>query len=166
MIPTNLIARAVIVGVLMAVAIFVYSVWAGHQQQIGYDRAVADVNADKLKKIAVASAIADGWKKLYEDAGHERAQVIQKNSLLADSNSRVLFDVVRMRNELATERARRMSAVTTQTCAAYTATLDTVFGECAELLERGAGINETLARAAAGHQADANALDQGFPGGR
>ncbi len=155
--------KALLVTVAVAVLLFGYHLWANHQQQIGYDRAIAEVNADKLKRIAVADAITEGWKSLYQEAEDARAQTIQKNTVLAAGNARALSDLGRMRRDLDAERARRMSEISAETCTATARTLDAVFGECAERIERLAGRYGEVARAAAGHQADAEMMDRAWP---
>lgn len=158
-----LVARAVVAAVLVALAVFAFNRFVAHEQQIGYDRAVAEMNADKLKKIAVADAIAESWKSLYQEAENARANAVQKNTQLAADNARVLSRLGGLRYDIDSLRARRMSEVTAETCTATARTFGELFGDCQARIERLAGRYGEVARAAAGHQTDAETLDKTWP---
>lgn len=155
--------KALLVAAASAALLFAYGYWAGVQQQIGYDRAAAEINADKLKRIAVADAIAAGWQSLYQEAENARAQTVQKNTQLAADNARSVADLSRLRVDLDALRARRMSEITAETCAATARTFGELFGDCQARIERLAGRYGEVAQAAAGHQTDAEMMDRAWP---
>jgi hypothetical protein len=155
--------RAIVVALTVLALFAAYSYWAGVQQQIGYDRAAAEINADKLQRLAVANTIADGWRDAYQKAENERSKTLAENARLAADAVGTLVDLGRLRHELDTLRTRRMSRVTPQTCPDDARTFGELFGDCSARIERLAESYEAMARAAAGHWTDAAMNDAAGP---
>lgn len=135
-----------------------YEHWAGVQQQIGYDRAVTAVNADKVKKIDAAQAETAAALKKYKEAQDENAAKQAEINRLAAANAGVVAGVGKLRVELDNLRAGRMSAITAETCPVTAATLSQLFGSCTERIEILADRYGRLAEVADRHAADVKAL--------
>lgn len=160
MIPWARIAIAAAVVATLAVG---YTALTQHHYQRGYDAAFAAVNAERLKQIEIAQAETDQWKKQAEEAEHAHAKLQTEINRLVTVNADLRAGVARLRSDLDRARAGRMSAITGETCADTASTLDAVFGECADRIERLAGRYAELAAAADRHAADAQRLIDAWP---
>lgn len=105
-----------------------------------------------MKAVTFNTGITARWAKGKDDAlknANDRAQVNDAaGDLLADR-------LVSMRDELAAERAKLPSS-SLASCRAHAATLNAVFGECANS-------SGGLAKAAAGHASDSLMFQEAWP---
>lgn len=128
------------------------------QQQIGYDKAVAEVNADKIKRVEAAQKEkADALKKLKEAQDENAAKQAEINRLSA-ANAGVVAGIGKLRVELDNLRAGRVSNLTAETCHVTAATLSQLFGSCTERIESLADRYGRLAEIASRHAADVKTL--------
>lgn len=158
-----LAVRALAVAIAVALAVGAWNRFIDYEQQIGYDRAVGEMNADKLQKIAEAQSIARSWRQKYERAQDESAKLHAKINRLAGTNANHVADIGRLRVAINNLRASRVSDLTTETCPAAARTLDELFGDCAARIERLAGRYAEVATTADRHATDAEALDRVWP---
>lgn len=111
---------------------------ATHATEISVSLAKAQEETNRLQRI--------------KDEALERANALaQVNAAAADSARNELG---RLRQQIATER-RKLDTASRQSLTNYTATLQTVFGECSAEVER-------LAKAADGHALDARTLKEAW----
>ena len=126
-----------------------------HEQQIGYDRRVAE---DKVAEAAAKEAALKTERSMQskvDEAQNARNQQIQVNQVAADAAS-AAADRLRV---AASDLTRRVSADPGKAGPDAAATLAQLLGECSERY-RG------MARSADGHAADAKALSDAWPGSR
>lgn len=133
-----------------------------HQQSIGYEKAVAEYNKEKLEAIAKATEQTNEWKKKYEDSEHERSKLNQEINALSSANAASVADIGRLRVTIQ-NLSRRVSANPDKTGAYSADTFAALFGECSERLEWIAGNYAELGIKADRHAADAKALSDSWP---
>lgn len=152
-----LTAAAVIAAVIVA-----YSMWESHVEQIGYDRAIAEVNKQTLIKIEQAKQQESVWRTKYEGAQHDLELTTKRIDELVASNRDGLATVGRLRLELADTR-RRVSEAPVDTCPNAAATLEALFGECVGALEGYVRSDVELAEKADRHAADVQMMRDAWP---
>lgn len=150
--PYKLIAECLAIGALVAYLAFQAHEFCMHEQQIGYDRAKAEQAAlDKVRNDAQAKIDAALNQRVADAQGKadERAKVQQGLNVAVGASADRLqhaIDSVRASSDTATVDALR----------ATTATLATVFQDCAARYRSVAG-------AADGHASDVQTLTEAWP---
>ena len=159
---TNPFTKLIAIAAAIALAIAAYAAWESHTEQIGYNRAVADVNAEKIKSIENAKAQERTWRTKYEEAQYDRELKAKQIDDLVASNRDGLAAIGRLRLQLADTRSR-VSNAPVAACPNAAAALEALFGECAGALEGYVRTDVELAEKADRHAADVQMMRSAWP---
>lgn len=144
--------RWLLMAGLIATLIAGYFAWANHQQDIGYERAKSEYTAAALIEQQKSAKITADWQKQKDEAiNHATTRAIKAK---ADAD-RLRSVNGGLRDDLASARSQ-LSSASEDAVLKYSATLNTVFGECSAEVER-------LAGEASGHASDSLMLQQSWP---
>ena len=140
------LCAAVACGLLIAVEL-----WERRIEQRGYDRAQAEFSQQAILASESARLRERELQQKVKDAENEAKQ--REKAILADATA-VRTERDRLRSEIATSR-NLMLAASINAVREYSATLSSVFEECAGQLE-------DMARSAAGHASDSLMYQTGW----
>ena len=154
--------RAALVGIVMVGMIALVKHWEAGLRQEGYDKAVAEYQAQKEQALAEAQAVAKNWRTKYEKATDEIVAKSAEIARLSALNRAAVGDIGRLRDKLrtATDLLPRDSVAA---CAKSLAAVSTVLGECIAQVEEYAGAYGELATQADGHAADVRMMEATWP---
>lgn len=148
MIPVQLLVAAAIAAAAFGTA------WTA--QGWRYDKQISDIHAKQALALIEAQKQAnETTAMLQQQADAAQREHARRLADIRGDAARARGAADRLRNDLATARATLPDA-TCSTVREYTATVNELFGECAETAGR-------LAEAADGHAADALMLQQAWP---
>ena len=154
--------KGVLVGIVMVGMIALVKHWEAGLRQEGYDKAVAEYQAQKDEALAKAQAKTYEMKERYEKAMVEVATKDAEISRLTAFNRAAAVNVGRLRDKLrtATDLLPRDSVAA---CAKSLAAVSAVLGECSREVEEYAGAYGELATQADGHAADVRMMEATWP---
>ena len=143
-----------LLGVLALIAALFFAVnwYNGHQQGIGYQKAVAEYN---VKLIAAQTKAAEDTERLTKEKDDAIAQRIETEKKLAESKHAAAVASGGLRDTI-TDLRGQLSSATVEACRATADAGLRLLGACQE---RYIGV----AAAAKGHQSDVIMFDQAWP---
>ena len=154
--------RLVLSVIAIAAAIAIYGVWESRTEQVGYDRAVAEINKEKIQQIEQAKRQELAWRTKYQEAQYDRELKTKQIDDLVASNRDSLAAIGRLRGQLADTRSR-VSNAPVAACPNAAATLEALFGECVGALEGYVRNDVELAEKADRHAADVQMMRDAWP---
>ena len=146
------IIKGVIALALVAGLIFGYVQWADHQQDVGYQKAVAEFREQENADLKAAMRETIRLNQVIEDARHAAEERDKERQRLADR-------VDTLNGQLRdTERSidRLVSSASADALREATAAFNTLFAECRTAYE-------SMGRAADGHSDDVRTLTDSWP---